>query len=195
MWKARCFNKEISYSSWKLNPLGRKLMRVGKDRSYWGLSKDFSPCMSKVHVTSVDKKADLIVFLQLHLLQKITFSSWQIESFIRDNLDTEPDSPTLYRKDQFIQIIGCMGDWMHICKVTLKNHVKIKIMALSVTWECQVLDPSKAELWWMKPFLRHCHPGTKSDSLSEALHRKANRQYHQKLYTLHRTQTWTEAEK
>lgn len=87
--------------------------------------------MSKVHVSSVDKKADLIVFLQLHLLQKISFSSCQIQNFTPDNLDIEPDGPTLYRKHQFIQMIRCV-DWMDICKVTLKNHVKIKIMALSL---------------------------------------------------------------
>lgn len=40
----------------------RKLIRVGKDRPYRGLSKDFSPHMSKVHVSCVDKKSGVILF-------------------------------------------------------------------------------------------------------------------------------------
>lgn len=34
MWKASYFNKENSCSSGKLNPIRRKVMRLGKDRHY-----------------------------------------------------------------------------------------------------------------------------------------------------------------
>lgn len=88
--------------------------------------------MSKIHVSSAGKKSNLILFsCSFHLLQKVSFSLCQIQNFTPDNLDIEPVGPILYRNNQLIQIIRYVEDWLYRSKVTLKNHVKIKIMALS----------------------------------------------------------------
>lgn len=91
--------------------------------------------MSKIHVSSAGKKEDLTLFsCNFHLLQKVSFFLCQIQNFTPDNLDIEPVGPILYRNNQLIQIITYVEDWMYISKVTLKNHVKLKL------WLCLSLE-------------------------------------------------------
>lgn len=127
MWKASYLNKEISYSSGKLNLYGRKLKRVGKDRHYWGLSKIFHPAcqryMYQVCIKCWQESRLNFAFLQLYLLQKVSFSLNQVQNFTPHKLDIEPDGPILYRKARLIQMIRWVEDCTHVFKVIFKNPV------------------------------------------------------------------------
>lgn len=156
--------------------------------------------MSKIHVSSAGKKEDLILFsCNFHLLQKVSVFLCQIQNFTPDNLDIEPVGPILYRNNQLIQIIRYVEDWMYISKVTLKNHVKMKIMALSVTWDAGSWIPAKQSCGEWSHYLdtaTQAHRVTACQRLCTWRQTdNTARWVTTKLYTLHHTQTRAEAEK
>lgn len=80
----------------------RKLVWVGKDRSYWvDACTFFTLHIQGACIKCCQESRSNTLFLQFYVL-KLRFSLCQIQKFIPDNLDTEPDGPILYRKDQFI---------------------------------------------------------------------------------------------